>query len=259
MLKATFLALSLACASPLAAQPVDMAQVDVLPGWRTADGTHMAAIRITLAPGWHTYWRAPGDAGIPPSFDWRGSRNLKGVAFHWPVPEIFEQNGIRTIGYEDELILPMEVMPATTGVPVSIEAEIDLGVCEEICMPLTVRINAVLDGAGAGDPRIETALANQPKRVSGTTCAAEPISDGLRLRAELATPRLGAREVAVLELSDHAIWVEEATVDRKGGVISATSDMVPPNAQPFALDRSDLRLTVIADGRAVETLGCRGR
>ncbi|MCB1329838.1 MAG: hypothetical protein KDK28_10515, partial [Maritimibacter sp.] len=41
------------------------AEVDVLPGWRQADGTHMAALRITLDEGWKTYWRAPGEAGIP--------------------------------------------------------------------------------------------------------------------------------------------------------------------------------------------------
>ena len=47
------------------AQSLDgVAQLDVLPGWETRNGTHMAGLRITLAPGWKTYWRAAGDAGI---------------------------------------------------------------------------------------------------------------------------------------------------------------------------------------------------
>jgi len=55
----------------------DVAKVTVLPGWRTATGNHMAAIRIELAEGWTTYWRSAGESGIPPRFDWSGSGNLK--------------------------------------------------------------------------------------------------------------------------------------------------------------------------------------
>ncbi|MCX8508161.1 MAG: protein-disulfide reductase DsbD family protein, partial [Rhodobacteraceae bacterium] len=70
----------LALAAPLAqAQPVpdNLLKAEILPGWRTESGSQMAALRLTMAPGWKTYWRAPGDAGIPPRFDWTGSANLK--------------------------------------------------------------------------------------------------------------------------------------------------------------------------------------
>src|SRR6056297_1113481 len=97
------LGLALLAAAPAsahaeAAMPADVVRAEVLPGWTTGAGTRMAALRLTLAPGWKTYWRAPGDAGIPPAFDWSGSRNLKGVAFHWPAPDVFQSYGIRTIG-----------------------------------------------------------------------------------------------------------------------------------------------------------------
>ena len=61
------------------------AHADLLTGWRLEDGRHAAAIRIRLDPGWKTYWRAPGDGGIPPSFDWQGARNLAGWSVHWPA------------------------------------------------------------------------------------------------------------------------------------------------------------------------------
>ena len=54
----------------------------------------MAAVEIRLAPGWHTYWRVPGEAGIPPRFDWSGSQNLAAVAYEWPRPEIIVSYGI---------------------------------------------------------------------------------------------------------------------------------------------------------------------
>ncbi|MFY8145805.1 MAG: protein-disulfide reductase DsbD domain-containing protein, partial [Rhodobacter sp.] len=80
------LVLALACLShPARAMTQDdLLSAEVLPGWRTEQGTHMAALRLTLAPGWKTYWRSPGDAGIPPLFNWSGSQNLSGVRVHWP-------------------------------------------------------------------------------------------------------------------------------------------------------------------------------
>ena len=60
------------------------ARMEILDGGMTARGTYMAALHLTLSDGWKTYWRAPGDAGIPPRLDWRGSRNLGDVAITWP-------------------------------------------------------------------------------------------------------------------------------------------------------------------------------
>ena len=71
------LALWIAAAPAGAAQGMATAQdavegVALIAGWRQADGSRLAGIEIRLAPGWHTYWRAPGSAGIPPTFDWSG-------------------------------------------------------------------------------------------------------------------------------------------------------------------------------------------
>ena len=96
----TALLLALALTGPGFAQsgPGVHADVDIIPGWRQDDGAHMAALRIKLDEGWKTYWRAPGEAGIPPSIDWSGSVNLGDVGFHWPVPEVIVSNGVTTLG-----------------------------------------------------------------------------------------------------------------------------------------------------------------
>jgi len=70
-----------------------------------------------LAPGWKTYWRAPGDGGIPPRFDWQGSENLGGAEFHWPVPQVFHENGLRSMGYYDSVVIPVEVSVPNAGAP----------------------------------------------------------------------------------------------------------------------------------------------
>lgn len=243
--------------------PSDMARVTLLPGWRTAKGTHMAALRVELAPGWKTYWRAPGDAGIPPQFGWDGAENIADVAFHWPVPEVFDLNGTRTIGFANELVLPIEVTPRDPNAPIHMTGKLVLGVCEDICVPLNVMLNATLPSPGAPDGRIKAALRDQPMGageagVRAARCAVEPIRDGLRVRAQIEMPALGADEVAVIEHPDKEIWVAEAMARREGDVLHAETDMVPPSAEPFALDRSRLLITVLAEGRAVEIAGCTG-
>ena len=144
MLKRSLLAAALAL---LPAMPVlsqsgsDVARLDTVHGWRMADGNHMAALQITMRPGWHTYWRTPGEVGIPPQFSWRGSDNVAAVSMHWPVPETFRSNGYRSIGYEDSLILPVEVVAKSSG-PIRLSGEMTFGACEEVCVP---RHSAVCD------------------------------------------------------------------------------------------------------------------
>ncbi|MFV0358417.1 protein-disulfide reductase DsbD domain-containing protein [Tropicimonas sp.] len=241
--------------------PDNVIRGDILGGWTTRQGTRMAALRLTMAPGWKTYWRAPGEAGIPPSFDWSGSRNLGAVTYHWPSPEVFENYGLRTIGYSRELVLPIELHPTTPGAPIELHGKVDLGVCEKICMPANLRIDATLDGAGRADPAIERALANAPAPgsragVRRVDCEVEPISDGVKVTARIAMPRLPGAEVAMVETGNPHVWVSEPKSRRKGDILEVQADLVPAGGGPLALDRSAMRFTVIAGTRAVDIHGC---
>jgi len=84
-------------------------QVQLLEGWREPDGSHYAGIEIKLAPGWKTYWRAPGDGGIPTHVSWEGSSNLQGAEIHWPRPGVFRAGGMRSVGYDENVVLPVPV------------------------------------------------------------------------------------------------------------------------------------------------------
>ena len=241
--------------------PKDVVRAEIRSGWITEDGTRMAALHLILAPGWKTYWRAPGDTGIPPSFNWTGSENLRGVSYHWPSPDVFTSYGLRTIGYKDELVLPIELHPKTAGSPIHLRGEVDLGVCETICMPAHLIVEAKLEGAGSSDPTIHQALAAGPKSagragVGRVDCELDPISDGLQLNARIEMPRLPGTEVAMVETGNPHIWVSEPEVKRSGGALSVRADLVPPSGKPMALDRSALRFTVVSGKNAVDIRGC---
>jgi len=240
----------------------DIAKVDILPGWRTKSGRHMAAVRIRLASGWKTYWRAPGDAGIPPRFDWAGSDNLAAVEFHWPTPTVFRDNGTRVIGYKNEVIIPLELTPANAGKEmIALRGQMELGVCEEICVPIQVDLKANLSNTGSKNADIQASLTNRPVVASGAgvksvTCQVDPISDGLRLTAHIAIPKTGGDEVAVVEFADQNVWMSQAVTKREGQYLIATTEMVPPSAAPFMLNRSDIRITILGENLAVDISGC---
>lgn len=263
---AALLLATLLPAGPLEAEifdPADIVQAEILPGWRTAGGTQMAALHLRLAPGWKTYWRAPGEAGIPASFDLSGSRNIGNMVGHWPTPQVFDLGGMQSFGYHDALVLPLEFTPQGDG-PMALVAEINLGVCKDICVPVTFNLTADLAAGPAGtakDPAILAALASQPlpghqAGLTGAHCTVAPIADGMHVTALLDLPDLGGPEVGVIELADASVWVSSAETVRTGGQLRIAADLVAQDSAPFALDRSTLRITVLGRDSAVDILGC---
>ena len=260
MIKALLLAL-LTATPALAQSQDDLLTATLRPGWQMPGGHHMAALHLTLAPHWKTYWRAPGAAGIPPQFDWSGSQNVRSVALHWPSPQVITLNGMQSIGYLDQLVLPLEVVARDPSKPVELRLDMALGICKDICMPAALSLTGTLTGPGAPDALIAAALTNRPKTaaeagLTAITCALSPIADGMRLDARLGLPRQGSPETVVFETADATIWVAEATATRDGPTLTAATDLVPQTAAPFTLDRSAITVTVIGQGHSVEINGC---
>ncbi|UYV38418.1 protein-disulfide reductase DsbD family protein [Rhodobacteraceae bacterium D3-12] len=242
----------------------EMVQTRILPGWQMADGRHMAGIEIKLAQGWKTYWRAPGDAGIPPLFDWSGSANLRNVTVNWPTPGVFHQSGARSVGYKNTVVLPITITPRRDGKPVRLSGTIDLGVCRDVCVPVHVSLNEVLkSGASKPDPVIAAALADRPfsgkeAGLKASTCVVSPTKDGLAVTAEFTLPAAGGREVAVVETGDPMVWASEPDVARSGGRLALSFALVHASGGAFALNRSALRFTILGRNHAVDIQGCSG-
>ncbi len=262
---AAVLCLPLATQAELAGERIEgVRQIEMLPGWKEADGGRMAALRIRLEPGWKTYWRAPGDAGIPPSFDWKGSQNVRDVKIHWPRPEVVRSGGMRSVVYHGDVVLPIEITPEDPGKPIRLKAKAELGICKDICIPASVNFDMeIAPSTSTSEPMIEKALAAQPMSaqaagVRGVSCTVEPISDGLRVTSRIDMPSAGGEEIAVMEASDPSIWVSEGETKREGNTLIATAEMVPPENAPFELDRSGVRITVLGKEKAVDIKGCVG-
>jgi DsbC/DsbD-like thiol-disulfide interchange protein len=248
-----------------AGETMGVAKTELRPGWRMADGTHMAALHIVLEPGWKTYWRAPGDVGIPPRFDWTGSRNVATVATQWPTPEVFFEQGMRSVGYQREVVLPLRLTSSIDGKAMHLSGTMELGVCKDICIPASLSFDAVLPpGKTRPDPRIAAALTDMPYTareagVGTVTCRLEPGADGaLTLHTQIEMPRAGGQEFVVIETGNPHVWVAEPESRRDGDTLYASTRLLHVEGRSFALDRSHLRITVIGASHAVDIRGCDG-
>src|SRR6266481_4213409 len=104
-----------------------------------------AGVEIRLKSGWHTYWRYPGDAGVPPRLDFAGSQNVKTVDVLWPAPQRIAEEGLVAIGYTGDLVLPLAIVPEDRTKPVTLRLKLDYAVCEKLCVPAEARAELVIN------------------------------------------------------------------------------------------------------------------
>lgn len=130
-----------------------------------------AGVQLRMTDGWKTYWRNPGDSGVPPTFDWSGSKNVKSIDVFYPVPHRFSDASGTAIGYGDEVVFPVKVTPEQPDKPIELSLTFDYGICKDLCIPNSVALEAVLPAdLGKGDARlIERARARAPKPASAQT------------------------------------------------------------------------------------------
>ncbi len=101
------------------------------------------ALRLTMAEGWHTYWRNPGDAGAPAFVDWQLPEGFASGPLQWPRPERFVSGPLMSFGYGGEVMLLTEITPPASLAPGSharIVADAEWLVCREICIPQTATL-----------------------------------------------------------------------------------------------------------------------
>lgn len=262
---ALFAAAAALFSQPLQASPLDdVVSLSVLPGWTLPDGKRMAALRLTLAPGWKTYWRAPGDAGIPPQFNWRGLRNADDISVAWPTPDVFFEYGMRSLGYKNEVVLPLTISPKSAGKPIRLRGQMELGICADVCVPHSLAIDAQLPPPAANPtPEIVAALAAMPyseeeANVRAALCRIAPIADGMRIEVDVDLPSTGGTEVAVIEPGIAGVWTSEPKTARSGQRLSAVAEMIHMDMKAFSVDRSAVRITIIGANYAVDIQGCTG-
>ena len=257
--------LSVACAAcEVRAEDASPWQRDAHSAVRLLAGSRSGAVllggvAIQLQPGWHTYWRTPGDSGVPPRFDFSKSDNVEAVTVLWPAPRKFDDGaGGTSLGYTQQLVLPLRIVAKNADRPVTLRAAINYAVCERICIPvdantelgfasvastedgtLSEALNAVPKPANVGDPNPLTIL--DVKRDGKTNVLVDvtaPEGKDVSLFVEGPTP-------------DWALPVPKLAEHGPPGVKRFTFELdgLPPGA---SADGAALKLTLVGGDRAYE-------
>ncbi len=141
LLTMSLFVLGFAWATPVLAQGASnwggdqKGRVRLIAGARMPDGKLLAGLEVDLAEGWKTYWRVPGDSGVPAVFDWTKSKNVKAIKVHWPAPTRFKDKYGWNNGYKKDFVFPLEIQPKNPAEPVNLDLLLHYGVCEDLCIP----------------------------------------------------------------------------------------------------------------------------
>ena len=126
-----------------------------------------AGVEIRLDPGWHTYWRSPGDSGVSPTFDFAGSQNIKSVTILWPAPKRFADGlGGHFNGYVGDVVFPLRIAPKDTIRSSSLHLKLRYAFCKDACFPSAADLALKLSGnSGAEEQALVVAEARVPRHV----------------------------------------------------------------------------------------------
>lgn len=179
-----------------------------------------AGLHLQLGEGWKTYWRSPGEVGLPPSVEWTGSKNISEADFLWPAPERFTAFGIENFGYHDEVVFPIRISLLDPGAPVELRAQVSLLTCSTVCVPQDFKLS--LDMAQkSGIDQVSADLIS--------TYAARVPDDGAQSGIEV--------EAAHLDTSKTAL-----TLTARSPVPFKSPDVFPELGEGNAFGKPDIRL-----------------
>jgi DsbC/DsbD-like thiol-disulfide interchange protein len=220
-----------------------------------------AGVEVRLAPGWKTYWRYPGDSGIPPHFDFAKSDNVKSVQVAWPAPERFADADGVIIGYRTNVLFPLAVVPEDPAKPVTLRLSLDYAICEKVCIPVHAKAELKIKSGGTAESALTAAEKTVPRMVPFGADAAFSVK-AFR-RDDAAKPARVLVDIAAPAGSPLAVFAEGPTADWALPVPDKV-DGAPAGMQRFAFaldglppgatDRgATIKLTAVAGKDAIET------
>ena len=219
----------------------------------------VAGVHVTLEKGWKTYWRIPGDAGVPPHFDWSGSSNVKDLKVLWPAPKRLQDEYGTSIGYYDEVVFPVVIVPAKRGEPVDLNLKLGYAVCKDICIPAEATMRFQVVGTHSSNPNTGALLAGYldqvPAQVSKTDAGAVPKLRDVKIQLEGEKPELlidavfaekaAGRDLFIEAPNDYYLPVAEKISEEPGGIVRYRVDLTQAD-DPKTLRGKLIRFTLVS-------------
>lgn len=161
--------------------PAPKSRARLVSGGAIENGAYRVGVEVALEGEALTYWRNPGDSGVPPEFDFSGSANLASAEVAYPAPERHDEAGSEVFGWRGAVIFPVTVKPKDASKPVTLDLTLRYAACEKICIPSDGRMRLTLVPAGAPAPHADriakwAALTPRPAKEAGVALRVEPVA-----------------------------------------------------------------------------------
>ena len=217
-----------------------------------------AGIEIKLQPGWKTYWRYPGDSGVPPRFDFSGSENLSRAKVLYPAPHLFTDEAGNSIGYKDSVIFPLQILRKDPNKPVMLRLKLDYAVCEKLCIPAEGRAELTLNvGGSAQDAALTASEAHVPKQVTAALAGltARRVNNAPKPLVAVDLAANAGKPVALFVEGPGPEWALPIPQPAQGAPAGRRHfgfvlDGLPPGVDPKS--QFELTFTVVESDRAIE-------
>jgi DsbC/DsbD-like thiol-disulfide interchange protein len=234
-------------ASAWDAQP--HAAVRLIAGAASTATALRAGVEIKLDPGWKTYWRYPGDSGVPPRFVFARSDNVETISLAWPAPHGFSDGIGSSIGYDGHVVFPLRITPKDRAKPVVVRLDLDFAICERLCVPADVKAELELDGgASAQEATLMASEARVPKPSHLGDSGALAVRSVTRM-ADTKRPRVRV-DVAAPDGAPVELFAEGPTAEW-ALPIPAPEPGAPAGTRRFSFDIDGLPPGARADGAAL--------
>lgn len=224
----------------------------VTSGLADEKGRLRGALDIRLHAGWKTYWKEPGASGVPPQIDVTDSINVSAAQLHFPAPAWHADGYGAWAGYDAPVLLPITFAVDDPERFSMIEADLFLGICETICVPVQARLS-VEPGRTPDDPAdlalVEAAFAALPRAADAAFGVTEAARSGDVLTVTVATPSGGGAAALFLAPGGgYGLGVPKPV----GGAGGATIFEVPVlSAPPGAAEAAEVTYTLTSGDAAV--------
>ena len=241
-----------------------LVRAKITDGWIEKDQKLIFGLKIDLNKNWKTYWRLPGNAGLKPLFTFDKSENVFAAKIMWPSPIIFGEDNLWSIGYKDSVLLPLEVTPIDTSKPIKLEIQADIGLCEDVCIPVTLNVSYfATPGQNQENYEILGAILSEP--IKSDDIGFQPpqciIKNGeLIMEFNEKNVKTGIEniELFVIEVGSSVFYVNSQKAYVFDDRITVSTKNSVETELPGVISRERIKTTIIGSNQSLEFVGCSG-
>lgn len=224
-----------------------------------ADGIADLAVQVQIDDGWHSYWRSPGESGLPIRFDWTGTQNAKDFKVSWPLPKRYDEFGMRTFGYDGNVVFPISYIREDVSSDSALVLKLDAMVCKDICIPQSflLKMDLPLEGIGRsnasligfGERKVPHVGDLEELRVESAVASKDALVVNVYADQGLGDADLIVELPSMVLLTEMDVQIDEADNQRAMYRFAAPEDI-----EDFAayLSGKDVIFTLKTDKKAVE-------